>query len=74
MSDYFLLVPLLQEEVVKIPVPEGLIPVPTVIPFEGAFIGSLRTRQHGVSGDVYALDERTIRLEHFNFDGSAPGK
>jgi hypothetical protein len=29
-------------------------------------IGDLQTLQHGVSGEVYAVDESRIRIKHFN--------
>lgn len=35
-------------------------------------IGDLQTLQHGVSGEVYAVDENHIRIKHFNYDGTGP--
>jgi len=36
-------------------------------------VGSFTTRAHHVSGTMYILDERTVMLTQFNFDGNAPG-
>ena len=37
-------------------------------------LGSFRTLQHQVRGDIFAIDERTIRIENFRFDGGGLGK
>lgn len=29
---------------------------------------------HGITGDLYAVDDSTIRIINFSFDGNAPGK
>lgn len=42
-------------------------------PYFGTKIGSLKRLHHGVSGDVYAVDSRTIFVKKFNYDGEAPG-
>lgn len=42
-------------------------------PYYGTKIGSLKRLHHGVSGDVYAVDSRTIFVKKFNYDGDAPG-
>lgn len=36
------------------------------------FLGSLSQLSHGVSGEVYAVDDRTIRIRRLNYDGLAP--
>lgn len=41
---------------------------------KGALIGKLKTLQHQVSGTVWALDEDTLYLENFHYDGKGPGK
>ncbi|XP_070063130.1 protein Skeletor, isoforms B/C isoform X1 [Drosophila virilis] len=41
-------------------------------PYYGTKIGSLTRLHHGVSGDVYAVDSRTIFIKKFNYDGEAP--
>ncbi|XP_055385221.1 protein Skeletor, isoforms B/C isoform X2 [Condylostylus longicornis] len=41
-------------------------------PYYGTKIGALTQLHHGVSGDVYAVDSRTIFLKNFNYDGEAP--
>lgn len=40
----------------------------------GTKIGPLSELHHGVSGDVYAVDSRTILLKNFKYDGEGPGK
>lgn len=39
----------------------------------GTKIGPLSELHHGVSGDVYAVDSRTIMLKNFKYDGEGPG-
>ena len=39
---------------------------------KGNHIGDFKTYQHGVSGRVYAVDEQTLRIENFNYDGKGP--
>jgi hypothetical protein len=39
---------------------------------EGVLIGNLSMRNHGVKGQVYALDEKTILLKNFEYDGQGP--
>ena len=63
-----------QVPLAMIPVADGLIPVPIPITVEQAFLGSLITRAHNVRGDVYALDNKTLMLTGFFYDGSAPGE
>lgn len=43
-------------------------------PYYGARIGALSEYHHAVSGEVYAVDSRTLFLKNFNYDGEAPGK
>ena len=35
-------------------------------------VGKLSTRYHDVSGDVYAVDDRTLVIKQFVYDGSGP--
>ena len=35
-------------------------------------IGNFTTHTHGVVGQVFAVDERTLRIEGFEYDGEAP--
>ena len=35
-------------------------------------LGELSTLQHGVSGEVFVLDEKTLVVKNFNYDGTAP--
>lgn len=45
----------------------------TADPINGPkMIGSLSTLAHGVSGDLYAVDESTLMLKNFNYDGAGP--
>ena len=39
---------------------------------KGQFIGDFKTYQHGVSGQLYAVDEQTLRIENFTYDGKGP--
>ncbi|XP_044727067.1 protein Skeletor, isoforms D/E-like [Chrysoperla carnea] len=41
-------------------------------PYYGKFIGKLSELNHGVSGEVYAVDGRTIHLKDFTYDGEGP--
>ncbi|XP_075148587.1 DM13 and DOMON_DOH domain-containing protein skeletor isoform X1 [Haematobia irritans] len=41
-------------------------------PYFGTKIGALKRLHHGVSGDVYAVDSRTLFVKKFNYDGEAP--
>ena len=36
------------------------------------YIGSLTAYQHDIAGQVFAIDERTLRIEGFTYDGEAP--
>lgn len=37
-------------------------------------IGELSTLHHAVSGDVFALDDKTIMIQDFNYDGAGKGR
>lgn len=41
--------------------------------YYGAHLGPLSQLDHGVSGDVYAVDSRTLFIKNFNYDGEGPG-
>ena len=41
---------------------------------QGVRLGSFRTLQHQVRGDVFAIDEKTIRIENFRYDGTGISK
>lgn len=47
--------------------------VVAVEPYLGTRIGKLNTHFHGVSGEVYAVDEKTLYLKDFHYDGTGPG-
>ncbi|XP_037092885.1 protein Skeletor, isoforms B/C-like [Pollicipes pollicipes] len=38
----------------------------------GKKLGSLKSLEHGVRGDVYAVDSRTLHIRNFNYDGQGP--
>jgi hypothetical protein len=40
----------------------------------GKRIGALSELQHGVKGEVFAVDSRTIHVKGFSYDGAAPGE
>ena len=39
---------------------------------EGTFLGTLATRAHQVTGDVYLMSEKVIEIRGFTYDGTAP--
>ncbi|KAJ6637832.1 Protein Skeletor, isoforms D/E [Pseudolycoriella hygida] len=43
-----------------------------VEPYYGRFIGPLKQFGHGIKGDLYAVDESTIFLKGFSYDGTGP--
>lgn len=40
----------------------------------GKYLGKLSELHHGVSGEVYAVDGRTLHLKDFTYDGQGPGR
>ncbi|KAK8751482.1 hypothetical protein OTU49_008728, partial [Cherax quadricarinatus] len=40
--------------------------------YKGVYIGKLSTLEHGVTGDVYAVDNTTVFIEGFSYDGEGP--
>lgn len=38
----------------------------------GTYIGKFQNRFHGITGDVYAVDSRTIYIKGFSYDGEGP--
>jgi len=42
--------------------------------YRGKPLGKLSQLHHGVSGEVYAVDARTIHIRNFSYDGEGPGK
>lgn len=38
----------------------------------GAFVGNLTSFKHNVQGNVYAVDENTLNIENFHYDGAGP--
>lgn len=41
--------------------------------YYGKLIGKLSELHHGVSGQVYAVDSKTIFIKDFTYDGEGPG-
>ncbi|XP_042225999.1 protein Skeletor, isoforms B/C-like [Homarus americanus] len=41
-------------------------------PYRGTYIGKLSTLEHDVTGKVYAVDNITVFVEGFTYDGEAP--
>lgn len=39
-------------------------------PYRGKYIGTINSYHHQVSGKVYAVDEYTLLLTEFNYDGN----
>ncbi|XP_054722011.1 protein Skeletor, isoforms B/C-like [Uloborus diversus] len=46
-----------------------LIGVVTSVPYYGARIGKFSTHFHDVRGEVYAVDDKTLFIKGFNYDG-----
>lgn len=42
--------------------------------YKGAYIGKLNSYAHQIYGELYAIDERTILIKDFFYDGLASGK
>lgn len=42
--------------------------------YYGRPLGKLSQLAHGLSGEVYAVDARTLYLKDFTYDGEGPGK
>lgn len=42
--------------------------------YYGKQLGRLSELHHGVSGEIYAVDGRTLFIKGFNYDGEGPGK
>ncbi|CAH1962148.1 unnamed protein product [Acanthoscelides obtectus] len=39
-------------------------------PYHGKYIGKFNSYHHQVSGDIHAVDERTLLLKSFSYDGN----
>ena len=42
--------------------------------YYGKYIGRLKTLHHSVSGEIFAVDARTLHIRDFTYDGEGPGK
>ena len=42
--------------------------------YYGKLIGTLQEYAHKINGTAYAVDESTIFIKGFNYDGTGPGK
>ena len=59
------------------PVPETTpAPVTTTTPAPAAetpkYLGTFKNPSHGVKGDIFMLDQSTLYIQGFSFDGEAP--
>ncbi|RZF32736.1 hypothetical protein LSTR_LSTR005929 [Laodelphax striatellus] len=45
---------------------------PNTSPYYGSRVGSFKSFEHKVKGDVYAVDETTLFIKGFTYDGTAP--
>ena len=46
----------------------------STINFTGGLVGTLPDlARHDISGNVYIVDSKTILIENFNYDATAPG-
>lgn len=41
--------------------------------YRGRYIGPITAQKHKVSGEVYAVDSRTLHIRGFTYDGTGPG-
>lgn len=41
--------------------------------YHGKYLGPLKSYHHGLGGDVYAVDARTLHIRNFVYDGEGPG-
>lgn len=42
-------------------------------PYYGRLMGHLQEYAHGIKGTVYAVDENTMFVKGFSYDGTGPG-
>lgn len=42
--------------------------------YYGIRLGPLSELHHGVSGEMFAVDARTLFIKDFNYDGEGPGE
>ena len=53
------------------PAPEP-VPAPAPAPHEPMYLGTFNKARNNVEGDIFMLDERTLYIQGFSFDGQAP--
>lgn len=41
--------------------------------YYGKYLGPLKSYHHGLGGNVYAVDARTLHVRNFVYDGEGPG-
>lgn len=51
-----------------------LFTAPAQTKYYGIHVGDFRTQAHDVRGTVYIVDERTLFVQNFHYDGQGPGK
>ena len=47
-------------------------PLDSSVGYKDVKIGDLSSLHHGVSGEVFVRDEKTLVIKNFNYDGTAP--
>jgi len=45
----------------------------TAAEYYGKYLGPLKSYHHGLGGDVYAVDARTLHIRNLVYDGEGPG-
>ena len=43
-------------------------------PYYGSYIGKLSNQDQGISGEVFSIDESTIFVKNFTYNGEGSGK
>ena len=47
-------------------------PTKAVAPASPKYLGTFRKATHNVEGDIFLLDDHTLYIQGFSFDGEAP--
>ena len=45
-----------------------------IVATERIKVGSIKTKSHDVRGDVFILDENTLEIDYFHYDGKYQNK
>merc|ERR1719187_3077713 len=49
-----------------------LLPLAATVSAQSVKIGDIPTKHHAVSGELWALDDKTLMVKNFNYDGTGP--